>query len=139
MISISNEDKSYIAGLFDGEGCVHIGGRRHNSSYNLEVSIANTNLEVLEWIKSIFGGYVKTHKKAKEYHTQCYSWRVVSKQASEFLECIYSYMRIKKPQADAAITFQSIKCPVGAKQSPILKEVERIIYENLHMDHHKGG
>lgn len=127
----TEEQIAYIAGFFDGEGCVHIGGRRRNTSYNLEVSIANTNKDILLWIQSIYGGYIKNVRKAKERHTQCYNWRVVSNQAILFLESIYPFLRIKHNQADGAMAFQSLKSPHGTPQSPILKEAERLIYEAM--------
>jgi len=128
-IEVTQEQLAYIAGLFDGEGCVHIGGRRQNSSYNLEVSLSNTNRDVLFWIQSIFGGYIKEQKKAKEYHTQCYNWRIVSNQAVLFLESIYPYMRIKLNQADGAIAFQSLMRM--SDQTSVIKNAERLIYEAM--------
>ncbi len=131
MGKLTREQLAYIAGFFDGEGCVHIGGRRQNTSYNLEVNISNTDEDILLWLQSIYGGYLKTVKKAKEHHIQCYNWRLASNQAVVFLDSIYPFLILKKHQADGAIAFQSLKGPKGEKQSPILKDAERFIYESL--------
>ena len=127
------EQLAYIAGFFDGEGCVHIGGRRQNTSYNLEVSISNTDKDILLWIQSIYGGYIKDVKKVKEHHTQCYNWRIVSNQAAKFLESILPFLNIKKFQAGVAIAFQGLKgpCNYGAKQYPVLKDAEKLLYDAL--------
>ncbi len=50
-------DVAYIAGFFDGEGCVRI--KRANqggNSYYITATITNSNKAILEYIKDIFGG-----------------------------------------------------------------------------------
>lgn len=42
--------KDYIAGIFDAEGCVRI--RKVKNWYGVELTISNTNLEIIEFIKS---------------------------------------------------------------------------------------
>ena len=59
-----NCDLYYLAGFIDGEGCIrlHKHPTKDGFNYNLDVRIANTNLEVLQEIQKIFGGKINIHK-----------------------------------------------------------------------------
>lgn len=119
MITRGKESEvAYIAGLFDGEGNINIYKVERTSSkgpvYDLTIAIYSTNREVIDWLYGLFGGYVQTknHLKNSGYKShwkECYSWRLSSNQAQDFLRLVYPYLRIKKSQADIAIEFQEVK------------------------------
>lgn len=98
---------SYIAGLFDGEGCIsqHVNRsgvpERYKKPRNvLQVSITNTYLPVLETIKAFFGfGCIHKLTRKAEHHKQCYSWTVTGKRARMLLGAIAPYLIIKKEKA----------------------------------------
>lgn len=133
---LSAEQLAYIAGFFDGEGCVHIGGRRHNSSYNLEVSASNTDKAVLDMLQLCFGGRIDTVKKTKSHYKQCYKWRAVSTQAKDFLSNIKLFLTVKKQQAEIAIAFQEAREGFGnprrTGRSHTQNEIDRLFYDALH-------
>jgi intein-encoded DNA endonuclease-like protein len=54
----------YIAGFFDGEGCVGISTRGRGKHPYLRVSVTNTNKEILLLMKAQFGGFL-TQEKAR--------------------------------------------------------------------------
>ena len=97
---------AYTAGLFDGEGSVSI----HQTLYSvaLHIQIANANFEALSWIKDSFGGSISIYKDRRNGHSS-YRWRTASKKASFFLEQVLPFLRIKVPQANLALKFQSLK------------------------------
>lgn len=101
-------DIRYIAGLFDGEGCISL----HTDSSGVperykkprkvfQVSITNTYKPVLLDLKRQFGcGSVHRNSKPKKAHyKQCYSWTVTGGNAMRFLELIEPYLRIKGAKA----------------------------------------
>lgn len=106
MITRGKESEvAYIAGLFDGEGNINIYKVERTSSkgpvYDLTIAIYSTNREVIDWLYGLFGGYVQTknHLKNSGYKShwkECYSWRLSSNQAQDFLRLVYPYLRIKK-------------------------------------------
>ena len=105
-------DLAYLAGLIDGEGSVIVNpycpreGQRFKQ-YNLRVLVVNTNKEILEWIKSIFGGGVYSHGKPESIkHKQCYTWNIDAKKAEILLREVFPYLKIKKPQAKVALEFR---------------------------------
>ena len=93
-IEVTDLDLAYAAGIFDGEGFVGLTinrqptHRRVNMTYNLTVSIANTNLPLIAWLKDSFGGYISTRQYRKdEYPDRLlgYEWKIVARQADERL------------------------------------------------------
>ena len=104
-------ERSYIAGLFDGEGCVSIyrAGKPYGNNYRYEllVFISNNYREPIDWLYKVFGGCIKTRYAniEKNWRTN-YIWRLNSNQAASFLKIIEPYLRIKHEQAKLAINFQ---------------------------------
>ena len=88
---MSSEDLAYLAGLFDGEGCIH--GRICNKEGHptILINISQKRTEILYWIKSLLRmGRVSTSSQVK-------SWRISSKEDIErFINLILPYCKIKK-------------------------------------------
>ncbi|KKM04221.1 hypothetical protein LCGC14_1766470 [marine sediment metagenome] len=105
---------SYYAGLFDGEGCIHIARihtQKRKLTYQLVCRVSMYSLPVLEQLKTYFGGSIyceKNHPISNKYG-MLWSWSIFSKGAEAFLNQIKSYLRIKKPQAELALQFQGNK------------------------------
>jgi len=100
---------SYLAGLFDGEGCVRIEinklknpKRMNQFRDHLESIIANTYLPVLEECKILFGGHVK---KSSMGNKQCWQWKLLSLSAAIFLSAIFPYTKIKRDQIGLALEY----------------------------------
>jgi hypothetical protein len=96
--------KEWLAGFFDGEGCVYLQAsfRRNRKlpRFSLQVCITQNDQNILEKIKSEYGGQVYKHSGKR-----CYRWRVVSVSALKFLEVMLPYVLIKKEQVVLAIQF----------------------------------
>lgn len=89
----------YIAGFFDGDGCVQIG-----NDYVLNVSIENKNFNILKYIQNFFGGSIYEDKK------KCtWIWQIQSSNSLEFLETIKHYMIEKEEQIKMAIEYLRVK------------------------------
>ena len=112
------EELAYMAGLFDGEGCVHIARihtKKRNLTYQLVCKISMYSLSTLEIFKTSFGGSIRretTHEKSNKYGL-LYSWAIWGRNSVSFLEKLIPYLRIKKAEANLAIEFQSKKA-IGA-------------------------
>jgi hypothetical protein len=105
---------AYIAGLFDGEGCVVIAKRviaRHRTparhQYILMVSLTNTNRPILDRLKEMFGGVIVTAKHKKSHWLPCYTWSITARRGARFLRRIHRRVRIKSAQVDLALNFQA--------------------------------
>ena len=106
---------AYIAGFFDGEGCISIVkghsrripiGKKWSPEYGLHFSLSNQHIPTLTYIKTItgLGGIYRDSPDRKNN----YKWAVSSNQAMEILKILLPYLKIKLPQAQLAIKFQSI-------------------------------
>lgn len=102
-------EMAYLAGLLDGEG--HIGisltspgkkGERWRTHY-LTVTIAMSNLPVLEWLRATWSGAVLSPKKATGYPMWQLRWQ--SAAGAAVLRETLPYMRVKAAQATLAIQF----------------------------------
>jgi len=54
-LSLSDRDRGYLAGLFDGEGSISVGWTK-TGVLVAELSVTNTNRDVLEYVKELVGG-----------------------------------------------------------------------------------
>lgn len=90
---------AYIAGFFDGEGC--IGVYRNGRYYNafLRIEIANVDRTSLQFVKSILGGSIIDKPPTSERCKMCYRWKLGGTLAAEALEKLLPYLIIKKERA----------------------------------------
>ena len=149
MNQLTELDKAYLAGFFDGEGCVSItkqkGGKRSVSpSYNMRaiISQAGKGTELLVRLKEMAGvGAMHENKHPIKNWTISYNWVISSDDALEFLISIHPYLHRKKEEAELAIEFQKAKKSItfdgkaygrknGGLDASIIEERERI-YQQL--------
>ena len=111
-------EKAYIAGLFDGEGtiCISRAKRKTNKcgyEWRLLIKIAITDRRVLEYICDKSGiGRVNIFKQSGALNGRyrpTWIWIVHSRNAIEFLYLIKDYLVIKQAQAKLGIEFQARK------------------------------
>jgi hypothetical protein len=106
---------SYLAGLFDGEGTVCIStSHNHNGTtiFQMNVKIANTKLELMQWLITNFGGFFSVSNAKnianKRYSTQ-YAWMPKGKNNRiAVLEGMLPYLVIKKQQALIGLEFERV-------------------------------
>lgn len=106
-MNLTETDKAYIAGLFDGEGSIFIvrqkpGGSNTYPSYSLRATISNNDLKVLQWTKDKLNGLV-SYLGSGSY--RCNMLCLQGHRALEFLKVIEPYIKIKCRQIDLAEDF----------------------------------
>lgn len=95
-------DLAYLAALLDGEGYITIAASPRSA---VRVGITNTDIGIMNWLKSIGGG-VCLHGTALK--KQCYNWQLYSRlDTRAFLEAVIPYMRMKNEKAAKAIEILS--------------------------------
>jgi hypothetical protein len=115
MNQLTPEQAAYIAGLLDGEGSLGVYRRPSAWLPYPELSITNTNLEVLEWLKSTVGvGHIrlvtKDQRRATEKWKQAYAWRITaSGHIVALLQQIKPYLIIKRAQCQALLAYISYR------------------------------
>jgi hypothetical protein len=104
-------DMAWIAGFFDGEGCI-TARVAENGSPTLQVSIGQKDRTQLEFIQEIFGGSITEIKGKDHYHLSMYATTAI-----RMLEAIIPHLRLKRPQAVLAVEFVSYSRGQGIKVS----------------------
>lgn len=135
--NLTNEQLSYLAGIIDGEGSIHIEiqskSERHNRKvdyYSLRLLVINTHLPLLEWIVFNFGGKIRKDKSYPN-RRQCYRWSICSHKASAIINKCLPYMIIKKNHAEVFIKFASTMSHAHVRLSDELLEYRKNLYFQL--------
>lgn len=108
---VASTDKAYVAGILDGEGYITI--RRSNRylkntvSYRLVVGFTNTDLSLLEWIQSLYGGCINQKSRASLVrHSIAWELTIHKKEdLSRILQDVKPYIKVKAKQLDLALRF----------------------------------
>lgn len=149
MNKLTEIEKAYLSGFFDGEGSVSIvmakPSRWQGRSYHvLRLLIGNTSLDILEWVKSVVGiGHVYKYEPRLEGRKPCYHYKLSGMEAMGFLENLLPYLKVKKRVAELSIEFQKTKNRKswGSKRVPqdiwnirerIKEEMSRLNAKGLH-------
>lgn len=103
----SKNDLAWIAGFFDGEGCIVIRLGVKSNHYNHMVYVGIGQVEkgsfLLQQLYKVFGGSICFHKSKNNKHGNKYSWGIGAQKAIKFLLTIYPYLRLKKQHALLAV------------------------------------
>ena len=90
----------YTAGLFDGEGSVCLVCKNRKKNKNItrhpQAQITNTSKEIIDFLYSVFGGYIKHQKGRKENHKQSWVWSIECQKGLNFLKLIRPYLKDKE-------------------------------------------
>lgn len=103
--------RSYLAGLADGKGYFGIckvksgnkkyWGMKRDYTFRAEINITNTNKAIIDWLKTKCSGYTDSREHSQPNRKRSYAWEARKTiQCKEFIDLVYPYLRIKKPQAD---------------------------------------
>lgn len=100
--SLSNEIYAYMAGMIDGEGSFLV--KKIGSTLQTRITVANTDKNVIDWMKETFGGCVwqqsvsGNRKPSYHYEMAGYAMRF-------HLLRLYPYFKIKKAHASLSLEF----------------------------------
>ena len=94
---LSHDEAAYIAGLIDGEGSITLTRLHANEQRRLVVSIASTEIKLLQFVLLAFGaGKITRKKTVSDRHAPSYCFAVASRQALSLLDQITPYLRSYK-------------------------------------------
>lgn len=99
---------AYTAGFVDGEGCIGLRISKGRTDVRLDVSIANTNRQVLILLQKRWGGAL--HLMRKESVTRKRAWylRISGYEALGLLKRIEPFMIVKRKQVELALTWETL-------------------------------
>jgi hypothetical protein len=136
-------DIAYIAGLFDGEGCVTCKIRptkrkdRNNKVYNqwyIRCEMSMTDKAVIEWVYETLGfGWTreKTYRKRPAHYRRQWRWCCGYRDALKFAKLIWPYAQVKLNKIEEIIDHYEPRAQELGDNIVDL-ETERLIrYENI--------
>jgi len=145
---ISTNDAIYIAGLFDGEGCIsltkcsRIKERYKTPTFTLRARIRMTDSNIINWLYITIGGNYygernPTSRRIKSPNGKPYfEWGVAGRNAIEFLKQIYPYLKVKHLQAEIAFKFgNTIKYCYGKLPNDIVNQRAKLRSEMISLNH----
>ncbi len=92
----------YFAGFFDGEGCVQV-----SKNGSIQLRITNTNLEILNYIKNVFGGSVG--KRSQIVNKPQYTWSAYGDLAVELSQKLFPICKEKGKQLQVALEWMEVR------------------------------
>lgn len=104
-------DLAYLAGLIDGEGTISCSinlTKKNVRALQKQLSIFNTNITLIEWIESRFGGKIHSRKRSDKWKTE-HQIKWSANDASKLLSLVLPYLVIKKEQAELFIALHETK------------------------------
>lgn len=127
---MTESEKAYAAGFFDGEGAVVIEHskkqrfrRRPNKrnpqrvyfyqaiNWRLRVAVSQIDPSPLLWLQERYGGSIAKRKKGKHGRHDFYSWQLGSLASDKFLRDIQPYCIVKRREIDIAVKFRALIKP----------------------------
>ena len=84
---------AYTAGLFDGEGTVTMAHRSSGEWKAPAVQLSSTSIELLQFLKQHYGGFISKIPKRESHHKQAWVWSCIYVRAIAFLTHIYPYVK----------------------------------------------
>lgn len=101
---------AYLAGIIDGEGCIHIGyyfnKSVNRSTYHTSIEVTSTDMPLIEWLETNFGGKssIYTFKQTpKNSRKKVFRWKITGDALTYICRLILPYIIIKKPQIEIMI------------------------------------
>lgn len=109
----------YVAGFFDGEGCVSV-----QSGGYLSVIISNRHRDILEMMQSRWGGIVYENGKSGTFQ-----WKTSTREGCSFLHDLVPHLVVKKEAALAGIALAELSVRRLPRDHPDRVAARRRIHE----------
>ena len=130
-------EKAYLAGIIDGEGTITLTRKHKNQTPSPQISVSNTNLELLEYVQRVTGcGHIRAKSRSKPHHRQSWHWQTHTVSHNlRILEEIRPFLLVKKQQADLILKhYKEVTPRNGRYSSELIKKknwlVETVQYLN---------
>ncbi|MCA1841303.1 MAG: hypothetical protein LC723_13435 [Actinobacteria bacterium] len=126
-MTLTETDKAYLAGLFDGEGCVGYYNRgitKGVAYHSASVSICMTDLRPIQWVLDVVGyGAISFSEKPESRRKVC-SWQLTNqKQIRELLAALRPYLKLKAEQVDVLLALYEVEDQLPKGPGSVTPEV----------------
>ncbi len=95
-MKLSDTEAAYAAGIVDGEGSIYFSRNRKSRWPSPVVSVASTDRELLEWLRSRVGGSIIEKRTYQPHHARSYDWKLTDRRALDFLKIVHPFLVIRR-------------------------------------------
>lgn len=115
---MSEIDRAWLAGLFEGEGWSNIYLRPDGTPY-VQMGIQSTDYDIIERVQRIAGGTIIPIRPREEHHKPSWQWNPGVHSAGSVLRAIVPYLGVRRrANAWRVIEFCEAKYGAGGLFSP---------------------
>ena len=133
-MNLTEIEKAYLAGLFDGEGCVGYYKRmtKQVPYHSASLHVCMTDPRPVQWVMDkVSYGKISISYKANSRRT-VYSWQLCNKpQIQEVLEAIRPYLIVKGDQVDVILSHWKLEERLPKGVTPELIAQRESVIERL--------
>lgn len=99
----------YLAGLVDGEGCIHLGVTKGTYRGRVTIGMTEVALPLLKSLQAQWRGGIYCSRQATDKWSAAWVWSVQGEPARELLMAIEPHLLLKKRQAQLALEVEQIR------------------------------
>lgn len=140
MIDESKLTPEWLAGFFDGEGCVCL--RKHGLSWTLRVNITQANELLLTILakkyNASYGPYRKTRKTKLGKESTCYEIGWYGKKLMPILVLLKDHVVVKKDQVELGLEFLSTNIGSGYRYNEEVNSRRESLRKHMRYLNHAG-
>lgn len=135
---------AYVAGLIDGEGCIHLDVTGGVYAPRVSVGMTAPALDLLTELQQEWGGTLYQMRKQTPRWAAAWTWHLTGWKAASLLIAIRPYLRLKAGQADAALEVAAIREALPKRRngqanwSPEARASCEAIKQQMHLMNAKG-
>jgi hypothetical protein len=109
--TLTVEQRIYLAGIVDGEGCIGVFTRGHRKDWmRPHLQVTNTSLELLAWLRGACPlGTVVWRRDKRPSRKSSWCWRLACDQAIWLLDALRPWLVVKAAQADAVLALAAFE------------------------------
>lgn len=135
---LSEVDKSYLAGIMDGEGTITVWKSDRYDHRVLCVAVVMTKRHAVDMLHVEYGGCLKLYASKKPEWADKWRWQVKSRKAQRVLEELLPYLRVKRTQALLGVALASSFTHIGGRCTPEQRELQRSLHEQIQVLNRTG-
>ena len=128
---MKDTDAAWLAGYIDGDGCITISGTKKAQPV---LHIDSCDMELLERVVSLCGGFIIQKTKYKEHHRQGYTWRMKgATKIADILVQIRCHMscKFKTDRADILINEWRAVVQGNGRYTPEQRAAKKEVYDRF--------
>lgn len=121
--ALTEAERAYIAGFFDGEGSITVTWREAHKNVLVHCAASQSRPAVPRWLHDVFGGTFHIEQPRNANTKPHYKWAVRGhNEARIFLQIILPHLRIKKQEAEEALEVLRTRKTMTGEQMKVHKD-----------------